>query len=75
MLSFSHKNVMSLIGLCFDGEVPLLIMPFMINGTVLNYIKQNRENLYFGQSADKKQVCFDRAIIIYSNGFLSPYEG
>ncbi|CAI8037280.1 Tyrosine-protein kinase transforming protein ros [Geodia barretti] len=56
MLSFSHKNVMSLIGLCLDGEVPLLIMPFMINGTVLNYIKQNRETLYFGRSADKKQV-------------------
>ena len=64
MLSFSHKNVMSLIGLCLDGEVPLLIMPFMINGTVLNYIKQNRENIYFGRSADKKQVCSERAIKI-----------
>lgn len=56
MLSFSHKNVMSLIGLCFDGEVPLLIMPFMINGTVLDYVKNNRDSLYFSASADKKQV-------------------
>ena len=56
MLSFSHKNVMSLIGLCFDGEVPLLIMPFMINGTVLDYVKNNRDSLHFSASADKKQV-------------------
>ena len=47
MLSFSHPNIMSLIGLCFDGDIPLLIMPFMTNGTVLEYVKQNRESLYF----------------------------
>ena len=53
MLSFSHPNVMSLIGLCFDGEIPLLIMPFMTNGTVLEYVKQNRESLYFTQISKK----------------------
>ena len=47
MLSFDHPNVMSLIGICFDGEVPLLIMPFMSGGSVLNYVTQNRENLHF----------------------------
>ena len=29
MLSFKHTNVMSLIGVCIEGEMPLLIMPFM----------------------------------------------
>ena len=53
MLSFSHPNVMSLIGLCFDGEMPLLIMPFMTNGTVLEYVKQNRESLYFTQTTEE----------------------
>ena len=49
MLSFKHPNVMSLIGLCFDGNVPLIIMPFMSDGSVLNYIRQNRDHLFFTQ--------------------------
>ena len=47
MISFRHPNVMSLIGMCFDGEVPLLILPFMSGGSVLDYVTQNRENLHF----------------------------
>ena len=46
MLSFKHENVMSLIGLCFDGDVPMIIMPFMSDGSVLNYVRQNREHLF-----------------------------
>ena len=46
MISFRHPNVMSLIGMCFDGEMPLLIMPFMSGGSVLDYVTQNRENLH-----------------------------
>ena len=56
MLSFQHPNVMSLIGLCFDEEVPLLIMPFMLKGTVLKYVKENREFLYFiNEELDKSE--------------------
>ena len=58
MLSFKHPNVMSLTGLSFDGEVPLLIMPFMSDGSVLDYVRQNRENLYFTEhSLEEKVVC------------------
>ena len=28
MLSFKHPNVMSLIGVCFDGDMPMIIMPY-----------------------------------------------
>ena len=42
MLSFDHPNVMSLIGVCFDEEMPLVIMPYMSNGSVLGYVKQNK---------------------------------
>ena len=56
MLSFDHPNVMSLIGMCFDGEIPLLIMPFMSDGSVLDYIHQNKDNLYFADE-DKHEVC------------------
>ena len=47
MLSFNHPNVMSLIGLCLDTGVPLIIMPFMANGSVLEYLKSNRGDLHF----------------------------
>ena len=46
MSEFKHPNVMPLIGVCFDKEAPLVIMPFMMNGSVLDYVKHNRESLY-----------------------------
>ena len=38
MLSFEHTNVMSLVGVCIDGEMPLLIMPFMSKGSILDFV-------------------------------------
>ena len=56
MLSFTHPNVMSLIGVCFDEEVPLIIMPYMSNGTVLGYVRQNQEKLYFDTQPNQEEV-------------------
>ena len=47
MLSFKHSNVMSLIGVCIDGEMPLLIMPFMAKGSVLEYVRSNKDGFLF----------------------------
>ena len=46
MSQFKHPNVMPLIGVCFDKVAPLVIMPFMMNGSVLDYVKHNRDSLY-----------------------------
>ena len=56
MLSLNHPNVMSLIGLCIDSEMPLLLMPFMSKGNVLKYVKNNREKLYFIEKKDVFEV-------------------
>ena len=56
MISFDHPNVMSLKGMCFDGEVPLLIMPFMTGGSVLDYVTQNRESLHFTDGSTENEV-------------------
>ena len=56
MLTFNHPNVMTLIGLCLDGELPLIIMPFMSKGNVLGYIREHREILYITESNDKNKV-------------------
>ena len=58
MLCFKHPNVMSLIGLCFDGNVPLIIMPFVSDGNVLDYVRQNRDHLYFTQQSSEVNLSF-----------------
>ena len=57
MLSFDHPNVMSLIGVCFDGEMPLIIMPYMSNGSVLGYVKQNLRKLLLDSEGNEEEVC------------------
>ena len=68
MLSFTHPNVMSLIGVCFDEEVPLIIMPYMSDGSVLGYVKQNQEKLYFDIQPNQEEVlliCHGRSSYSY----------
>lgn len=62
MLNFSHPNVMSLIGLCFDGETPFIIMPFMSKGSVLEYIRENRDTLYILDNNSSNKVGYMYAL-------------
>ena len=46
MYEFDHPNLLKLIGVCLDGgPAPYIVMPFMVNGSLLSYLKQERENL------------------------------
>ena len=56
MLNFKHPNVMPLIGVCLDGEMPLIIMPFMSNGSVLEFVKSHRENMFLCSHAKTEMV-------------------
>ena len=56
MVSFKHPNVMSLIGLCFDGDVPLIIMPFMSGGSLLEYVRKNRQYLFLTLQSSQDKV-------------------
>ena len=56
MLSFKHPNVMSLIGVCLDGEMPLLIMPFMSNGNILEYVRHHKQELLLDIEATDEEV-------------------
>ena len=38
MLDFDHPNVLKLLGVCFDHQLPLLILPYMANGDLKNYL-------------------------------------
>ena len=51
MQKFEHPNVLKLIGLCLDGgPAPYVIMPFMENGSLLSYLKEERSNLVLDPS-------------------------
>lgn len=56
MLSFKHDNLISLIGVCADGETPLLIMPFMSVGSVLDYVRNNKGQLLRNDQVSKEEV-------------------
>ena len=57
MQSFKHPNVMSLIGVCenFCGG-PAVVMPFMANGSTLDYLKRERKSLMLDGEAEGNMV-------------------
>ena len=55
MMEFDHPNVLKLKGVCLDGgPAPYIIMPFIANGSLLAYLKENRDTLVV--SASKEDV-------------------
>ena len=51
MYNFSHTHILTLKGICLDGgAAPYIIMPFMANGSLLAYLKKNRETLVVSRS-------------------------
>ena len=56
MLSFDHPNVMTLIGMCLDRKAPLIIMPFMSNGSVLEYVRKHKHELFLTNESSDTEV-------------------
>lgn len=57
MKSFQHKNVLNLIGVCIDaGPVPYLVMPYMLNGNLLSYLRKERADLTIVEGATEELV-------------------
>ena len=55
MKDFNHPHIMPLIGVCLDAGVGV-VMPYMANGSVLSYLKKERETLLLQDEADMEQV-------------------
>ena len=46
MNEFNHPHVLPLIGVCVDtGPGISMVMPYMTNGSLLDYLKKERRNL------------------------------
>ena len=56
MREFTHPYLLPLIGVCLDaGPGVSIVMPLMINGSLLDYLKNERQNLKINafEPADK----------------------
>ena len=57
MKHFDHPNVLHLIGVCLDaGPAPYVVMPYMANGSLLHYLKKERNNLVLPGGVDEDVV-------------------
>ncbi len=47
MCSFDHPHVLGMVGICLDhNNSPYLLLPFMENGDLKNFLKKKRETLH-----------------------------
>ena len=76
MKSFDHLNVLSLIGICLDhGDAPCIVMPFMDEGSLLSYLRRERNNLTVSDIADEEVILDTRKKLLsmclqVANGML-----
>ena len=57
MQEFHHPHVMTLIGVCLDaGPGVSIVMPYMSNGSLLDYLKKERDLLQLDEDSEIDQV-------------------
>ena len=57
MSRFRHAHVMGLIGVCLDTDsAPFILMPYMANGSLLKYLKKEREKIVLLNNEDEDEV-------------------
>lgn len=61
MHQFNHPNVMRLIGVCWTpsdhdtrSSDPCIVMPFMANGSLLDYLRKEADSLFVETEQDPK---------------------
>ena len=57
MQEFDHPRVMSLVGVCLESGVGI-VMPYMANGSVLNYLRREKATLLIDKEAELQEVCY-----------------
>ena len=57
MKSFSHTNILNLIGVCVDaGPAPYVVMPYMERGSLLQFLKKERPHFTLAEGVDSELV-------------------
>ena len=72
MEDLRHPNVMSLIGVHLDMRTGLsIVMPFMANGNLLEYLKRERSSIYLDDSAAVDKVSCLKTICSHFSSHLN----
>ena len=69
MQGFHHPHVMALVGVCLDSSGgPAIVMPYMANGSLLDYLRKERDNLLLDEDASRNKVFQESNLItaVYS---------
>ncbi|XP_064386824.1 receptor tyrosine-protein kinase erbB-3-like isoform X3 [Halichondria panicea] len=65
MQEFHHPHVMPLIGVCLDaGPGVSMVMPYMTNGSLLDYLKKERSALELAEGEDSEKVLAVRKLLL-----------
>ena len=57
MHEFNHPNVLGLIGVCVDsGSAPYIVLPYMVNGNLLEWLKRERNRIVLSDDSTEQQV-------------------
>ena len=43
LIDLQHDHVIQVLGICTEGPIPGIIMPFMENGSLLSYVKKESD--------------------------------
>ena len=66
MKHFDHPNVLHLIGVCLDaGPAPYVVMPYMANGSLLHYLKKERNNIVLPVGVDDDVVRYNSLVLLF----------
>ena len=59
MRDFDHPNVMKFLGMCFDAPegYPYIILPFMVDGSLLDYLKRRTSHSNITSADGYPEVC------------------
>ena len=59
MKDFDHHNVLTILGVCVDaGAAPYIVMPYMSNGSLLEFVRDNRDAFIISDPLDTNVCTF-----------------
>ena len=65
MQDLSHPSVMSLVGVCVEAsQGPSIVMPYMANGSLLDYLKRERKTLLLSFDAEVEEIVSVRKLLL-----------
>ena len=66
MFHLNHPNVQPMIGVCIDGgPIPFVVMPYMQNGSLLSFLRKNKDTLLLTQG-EEDEVCVSVCVCLHA---------